>query len=361
MIELPARPRILVIALRRIGDVLLTTPLIRSLRRAWPDAQIEALVFADTAGMLKGNPDLDGVIAFPARPTAGQSAKLASQLAKRYALAISTQSGDRPTFFAAIAGRVSVAPVGQGGAMGVLKRALVTHAVPVASNVHRVEEMLRLADAIGVPRVAELVAPQGGVRADLIPAQPYAVIHPAPMFHYKRWTSEGWRKLVEGLRQRGLKVLVTGGPAPAERAYLDEVLGVAPDVTRLDGVLAWHELVALTGGSKVFVGPDTSVTHLAAASGAATVALFGPTDPRLWGPWPVGGLTQPWAAAGTIQRRGNVWLVQNPLPCLPCQLEGCDRHLLSHSQCLDELSVAQVLAAADQALAERRTESGVTV
>jgi heptosyltransferase-3 len=46
-IELPERPRILVIALRRIGDVLLTTPLIRSLRHAWPDATIDALVFAD--------------------------------------------------------------------------------------------------------------------------------------------------------------------------------------------------------------------------------------------------------------------------------------------------------------------------
>ena len=61
-----------------------------------------------------------------------------------------------------------------------------------------------------------------------------------------------------------------------------------------------------------------------------------------------------WAAAGTIQSRGNVWLVQNPLPCLPCQLEGCDRRLDSRSQCLDELGVDQVLAAVDQALAARR-------
>ena len=50
------RPRILVVTLRRIGDVLLTTPLIRSLRRAWPEAAIDALVFADTAGILGAIP-----------------------------------------------------------------------------------------------------------------------------------------------------------------------------------------------------------------------------------------------------------------------------------------------------------------
>src|ERR1700687_2803373 len=71
-IDLPAQPRILVVALRLLGDVLLTTPLIRSLRRAWPDAKIDALVFADTAGILGGNPDLDGVGAMPARATAGR-------------------------------------------------------------------------------------------------------------------------------------------------------------------------------------------------------------------------------------------------------------------------------------------------
>ena len=52
--------------------------------------------------------------------------------------------------------------------------------------------------------------------------------------------------------------------------------------------------------------------------------------------------------------RGNVWLVQNPLPCLPCQLEGCERRLDSHSQCLDELSAGQVVSAVDEALAMRQ-------
>ncbi len=92
------------------------------------------------------------------------------------------------------------------------------------------------------------------------------------------------------------------------------------------------------------------MTHLAAASGCPTVALYGPTDPRLWGPVPAAGLERMWEAAGTIQRRGNVWLVQNPLPCLPCQNEGCERHLTSFSRCLDELTPAQVLRAVAEAL-----------
>ncbi|MGA8951819.1 MAG: glycosyltransferase family 9 protein, partial [Xanthobacteraceae bacterium] len=125
-------------------------------------------------------------------------------------------------------------------------------------------------------------------------------------------------------------------------------------VLRLDGKLDWPGLSALIAGARVCIGPDTAITHLAAATGAPTVALYGPTDPQLWGPWPRGGLDRPWAAAGTIQHRRNVWLVQNPLPCLPCQLEGCERRLDSHSQCLDELTVVQVVSAVDQALAVRQ-------
>jgi heptosyltransferase-3 len=175
------------------------------------------------------------------------------------------------------------------------------------------------------------------------------VIHAAPKFRYKQWTREGWRALAQALADRGLAVAATGGPG--DRAYLDEVWGAAPQVRRLDGLLRWPEIAALLAGARLYVGPDTSVTHLAAASGCPTVALFGPTDPRLWGPWPVHGLPTPWAATGTIQHRRNVWLVQNPLPCLPCQQEGCDRHLASRAQCLDELTPRQVLAAVDQALA----------
>lgn len=350
-IELGARPRILVIALRRLGDVLLTTPLIRSLRRAWPEASIDALVFADTAGILDGNPDINRIITMPPRPSAMQSFTLGLRLFQRYDLAISTQSGDRPTGFAIAAGRVRVAPL-EDRLSGRIKRALLQRSIPVASGVHRVEEMLRLADALGIARVPELVAPRPRA-IDTMPAGAYAVIHAAPMYRYKQWTMNGWRGLAAALAACGLGVIATGGPAESERRYLDEVWA-GSNVTRLDGRLDWAQLSGLLTKARVYVGPDTSVTHLAAAAGCATVALYGPTDPRLWGPWPVGGLAQSWAATGPIQRHGNVWLVQHAFPCTPCQLEGCERRLESYSACLDELPAARVIEAVEQALASAK-------
>ena len=61
-LELPERPRILVITLRRLGDVLLTTPLIRTIRRGFPQATLDMLVFRDTEDILRGNPDIDNVV-----------------------------------------------------------------------------------------------------------------------------------------------------------------------------------------------------------------------------------------------------------------------------------------------------------
>ncbi|HEX4555792.1 MAG TPA: glycosyltransferase family 9 protein [Xanthobacteraceae bacterium] len=347
-LALPPKPRVLVVALRRLGDVLLTTPLIRSMRRAWPDATLDVLVFADTAGILDGNSDVDRIISMPARPTLAQSLRVAARLFQRYDVAVSTQSGDRPTAFALLAGRTHAGPVWPGNW---IKRILLSRAVPAVEGVHRVEEMLRIADALAIARRGEVVSPAGILAPEHAIAGPYAVIHAAPMFRYKQWTREGWRALADALRQRGLAIVTTGGPD--DRAYLDDVWRDDPDVRRLDGRLRWAEVAALLRGARLYVGPDTSVTHLAAASGCPTVALFGPTDPRLWGPWPARGLPTPWAASGTIQCRHNVWLVQNPLPCMPCQNEGCDKRLDSRAQCLDELAPRQVLAAAAQALASQ--------
>jgi len=342
-----AQPRVLVITMRRLGDVLLATPLVRALHMGLPGAHIDMLVFTGSEGMLAGNPDIERVIALPERPSTAQTLALLRDLWRRYDLAISTQTGDRPTFLAVIAGRFRVGLIDEGGAAW--KPWLLDHPVVADPNIHRVVNLLRLAAPLGIDERPDVVPPARVV--PIVPRARYAVVHVKPMHRVKQWTDDGWRALAEGLAQRGLMVVATGGDAPEERAYLDRIWNQARvPVERTDGRLGWGELVTLLAGAAVYVGPDTSMSHLAAATGCPTVAIYGPTSPHMIGPWPVGGLHESWAHAGTIQHRGNVWVVQNPLPCMPCDLLGCERHLDSYSACLDELPVSRVIHAVDQAL-----------
>ncbi len=348
--DLPQSARILVIVMRRLGDVLLTTPLLHTLRQGLPEATIDVLMFSSSKGILAGNPDIDKILTLPERASARQLLALIGSIWRRYDLSISTQTGDRPTLLAFLAGRRRIgfhAPDGSGTWWK--KRVLTVPLAPKPHN-HRVLETLRLSEVLGLPAQPRIVCPSDTkARTDELPRGRFAVVHANPMYRYKRWTDAGWRGLARALAERGLEVVTTGGSDPAERAYLDALWNGAA-VNRLDGRLDWPQITKLMGDAAVYIGIDTSMSHLAAGAGCPTVTIYGPVDPRLMGPWPVGGLAEPWVAAGRVQRRGNAWVVQNPLPCLPCERLGCDGHLNSRSVCLDELSVQQVLGAVDEAL-----------
>ena len=168
------------------------------------------------------------------------------------------------------------------------------------------------------------------------------------MFAYKEWP-RGW--MARGRRRASLLAASLWSQSAAQAKPNAAISRTSGTVSAIVHQVEWPEMMNLLARARVYLGPDTSVTHLAAAAGCRTVALLGPTDPRVWGPWPVGGLATPWVASGTIQNCGNVWIVQNPLPCMPCTFEGCERTIRSRSACLDELMPERVLAAVDQALA----------
>jgi heptosyltransferase-3 len=351
---------ILVVATRRIGDVLLATPLIRSLRRAYPSASIDVLVYAGTAAVLEGNPDCSAVIEVAERPGWRDQARLARRIFRRYDLAIATQQSDRSHLYAWLAARRRIGLVPDRSWSSAWKRASC-HAYEVLDdlNTHTVVQNLRLADHSGVARHYEVVGP----RAEKAFAfeKPYAVVHPVAMFAYKSWTPEGWQGLIAWLHGRGLAVLLTGGPSAEERAYCAALAG-APDVVDLSGRLSFGELAEMIRRARLYIGPDTSVTHLAAACGTPTLAIFGPSNPVKWGPWPVGATDDPspWRMlARPWQRKGNVVLLQGVQPadlgsCLPCRLEGCERHINSASRCLTEMPLGAVRAAALELLGNPR-------
>lgn len=348
---------ILLVATRRIGDVLLATPLLRSLRRAWPQATIDVLVYAGTERVLEGNPDCSGVVAVAQRPGLAEHLRLLRRIWRRYDLAVASQQSDRSHLYAWCAGRRRVGLVPDASASSAWKRAsCADYEILDDVNTHTVVQNLRLADRLGIARCYEVVAPAGGA-APAAPDGPYAVLHPVPKFEYKRWTQRGWADLIAWLRSRGLGVVLTSGPEEAERAYCAALSG-APGVTNLGGQLTFAALAGLLRGARLYAGPDTSVTHLAAACGIPTLALYGPSNPVKWGPWPVGCADEPspWRMLGRPwQRRHNVLLLQGVQPadlgnCVPCRLEGCERHVGSKSRCLTELPPGSVIAAAEALL-----------
>jgi heptosyltransferase-3 len=345
---------ILVIVTRRIGDVLLATPLVHSLKQAWPDAAIDALVFSGTEGILAANPDLRRVIAVPENAKDPSHPGILLRLARRYDLAVSTLPGDRPTFYAWLAGRRRIGFI-LSGKKHFWKRLLLSEGMPFdAKSTHTVLMNLALADLLGIPRSYNVVvrweeADKKRVERllPLVAAAPYAVMHSYPKYPYKMWRRDGWLETARWLRARGIATVLTGGPDAQELASIEGLQREMPPGTKnIAGRLSFTELAFLISRAALYVGPDTVVTHMAAALGTATVALYGPTSPVKWGPWPQGyaGNDNPFSLRGS-QRVNNVTLLQGPGDCVPCLEEGCDRHVASHSDCLLKLPPAQVIAA----------------
>ena len=386
---IPTQPRrILIVVMRRLGDVLLATALIRSVRRAWPQARLEVLVNAGSAAVLVGNPDIDRLWVQPERAGFWKSLRLAAALWRRFDLSISALYNDRPHLWAFIASpnRAGVVPPRDHPGARWKRWSMDAWCELDLDHVHAVEQYLRIADALGIPRINEVVPPRPPANplpvdgaAEEAPAHEtpraaeganeYVVLHPSPLYRYKAWTVEGWRALTRHLIDRGFDVRLTGGSAEAERALLQAIVeGLSDDqrahVADLGGALPFAALTPLIEGARLFVGPDTSVTHLAAATGTPTVALFGPSHPIAWGPWPArhaGTGASPWVLRAPLQQQGNVWLIQGEAPCVPCRGEGCDKHPGSRSLCLDEMSAERVIGLVEQALARPRVSAAGAV
>ncbi len=345
--------RILVVVTLRIGDVLLSTPVIRSMRMAWPKAEIDVLVFEHTEGILQRNPDIRRVITIPTRPGFLHHLRLMLRLFRRYDLALTTLLGDRPTLYTWIAGIQSIG-MQDGSKKEQWKQHLLSRWANFDHvNTHTVLTNLGLIDLLGVKRNHEVVVAWdfsdevsvARVMPFDIGTQNFAVLHVSPKFPYKMWHRNGWIKLAEWLNNNGVITVLTGGSDPDELAYIGQILSSMP-LTRVNmaGKLSLAESAFLVSRAKYYVGPDTALTHMAAALGTPTVALFGPSNPVKWGPWPKGYQEDhnPYKMKGT-QRVNNVILLQGEGDCVPCMEEGCERNIASLSDCLQKLPVSRVI------------------
>lgn len=359
--------RILIVATRQIGDVLCTTPLMRRARELWPNATIDVLGYEKTTGMLAGNSDINEVIESPEHPRWPEYTILLKKIYRRYNLAVVAQPSDRAHLYGLLAAPKRVGVIAGAHHQVWWKRLFSAHVVE--RNLHRqhmVIEGLRLLTPFEVGSIARQVSvipprPLTDRPLAVTPVGAYVVIHPCSLGKFKLWPAKYWVFIIRALLTVNLHVVLTGSGSPHDQLVIRAILARLDDRERgsvldVSGKLSLSEMSNLIKGAALFLGVDTSVTHQAAAIGVKTVALYGPTNPVNFGPWPaaldVSTLTDwyaPWKANGdgegslSTQICKNVLLVQGRQNCVPCMQKGCERRDDSKSECLESIEPADLL------------------
>ena len=371
--------KVLFIATRQIGDVLVTTPLIQQARELWPEAEFHFLGYRGKLDMLKGNPGIAELIETSDRPGFGEYLSLFNRLFQRYDLAIVTQPSDRAYFYGLVAAfrRVGVlgghpqglteqdkAKKSKSDKQNAWKKAICLHTVDVDYfGQHVITEKLRLLEVFYknvqdlFSKPISVVPPAGEALTPVIASQlrsPYVVVHPGPLTAYKRWPLAYWQTLVTWLTQQGWQVVLSASPAKQDLQLNQDIVSLLDEATRQNvvnaaGKLSIPQARSLIQGAHLYIGVDTSITHLAAACNIPTVALFGPTPPSNFGPWPNGFIgKQPYQLRARTQTVGNVTILQGPGECVPCRKAGCEDRPDSRSECLDLLEPNQVIEAIEK-------------
>jgi heptosyltransferase-2 len=334
-----------------IGDVVMATPLVRTLRESQPRARISLLVLPSGAQVLEGLGGIDETIVYRRKDEhAGLSGmlRLAKDLRRRrFDLAISCPN----SFSQALLLRLAGVPRRLGWAYGGRGFLLTDKLVPDMRGHRRVprpmpQYYLDLARHLGCEVLsarAKLATTAAGeeeasrflAERGLAAGTRLAGLNVGAAFGpSKLWTARGFAGTADGLRARGMRPVVLCGPG--EEALGREIEGaIGGDVIRTsDFVLSLNGLKALVKRLALLVTTDTGPRHFAVAFDVPYVCVMGSTDPRM--------TDQP-EARGEIVRRDPL------LDCMPCHEKVCP---LVHHKCLEEIPPAQVLAAADRVLAQ---------
>ena len=348
--------RICIIKPSSPGDIIHALPVLRGLRRRYPEAHLAWLVATSFANLIEADPALDEVIPFDRRRfgrlgrslvVTGEFVRFVRDLRRRrFDLVIDLQGLFRSGFLAAAAGaghRIGFRDAREFAWL------FYNHPIRKAGpDTHAAAKNYAVADLLGFDaapldfrialtdedrQIAAALLADSGLGND----QPYAVLVPATRWETKCWPAERYGRLAELIRrQHVLPSILVGGTADidAGQKSADASDGAARN---LCGRTTLRQLAALIDRASVVVTANSTPMHVAAACHRPLVALFGPTNPRRTGPY---------GRPETVLRLD--------LACSPCylrKLSDCPHH---HA-CLQDVTVEQVARAVDQRLAAVKT------
>jgi lipopolysaccharide heptosyltransferase II len=328
-----------------VGDVLMATPMVDALRAYYSHARIDFAVGPWSRPILEGNPHIDELVdtggageggAFDV----GAYLSLIGKIRRRrydacFVLNRSPSMTALP-FLARIPSRVGLDSEGRGFSL--------TVRVPVEGVRHEAERYLDTLRALGIQpagqgmvfhpteedkkRVDELLPSVEGERR-IIAIHPGGGSNPGMQLVAKRWPSERFAAAADAIMERsGRQIALVGGPSDSalSREIRAIMKGRPVDLT---GDMSWGELGAFLQGCELFIGNDTGAMHMATAIGTPVVALFGPSDPRCYGPYKGKGTT--------------IW---HDVGCNPCFSRGRFNSECTEARCILSITVEEVVESA---------------
>ncbi len=345
------KKRILVLRYRFIGDTILAVPFFRNLRRAYPDAYIAWVLAPGSSDAVKGIPYVDELIYWDPvtihadsrgqHRTFSEKFEFFRALRRRkfdtvYVLKRSFSSA-LMAFVTGARERIGFNTEGRGF--------LLTKRVAYRPGQHEVLNFLDVLKSDGIVCTDDqleiwLDAAEQQEAAHLLQGHKKVLaLHPFASSGAKSWPLERFAAVAAAMHERfGLVPAVLGGPRDAV-ANPQIARLFPPGTLNLVGACSLRTSMALLAQSAAFVGNDSGIMHLAAASGIPVVAVFGPTSPVRFGPW------------GT-----NTRVVYSKFACSPCKqrlFTECTPTADGRARCLDEISVEMVLEQLERLLSVR--------
>ncbi|MHC4399617.1 MAG: glycosyltransferase family 9 protein [Planctomycetota bacterium] len=331
-------PRILIVRLSAIGDVIHGLPVLNALRERFSQARLAWVVEGRSAELLRGHEALDELITVPKGWLRSPRAvwKLARRLRSFEAnVAIDAQGLAKSAIATWLSG--TRRRIGFGGYWGrELSTWLNTELVRTTAP-HAVDRNLQLLLPLGIERPSvRFGIPEGPSEATTAEREirkagfgdGFGVIHPGAGWPSKLWPSDRYAEVARCLgRERGFPTILAWG-SPKERSWAEQIVRDSAGHAQLAPALALRQLAALARRAQLFLGSDSGPLHLAAAVGTPCVGLYGPWPAQRHGPYGPRHVTiQKMTMEGSTRQRRHASAKYMEAIDVASVVEACERVL----------------------------------
>jgi len=351
---------VLIIKNRNIGDVVLATPMAEALKNQGVK-KVDFLVRSGTEAFLTLCQKIDSVYLIPARNDSflrylWSHIMLIRKLRKtKYFLTINTTDGDHGLIIAKFIRTQDIRHEVNGTYSNLLQRLIVTNPIKgpskrshtVLRNINYLPGANNLAlinTKICLPNTLVLRTKQKLTRLGWDQKKRTIHIHPTSRWLFKCWKDSYVAEIIDELYSKNIQVIITSSTDEKELNKVAEIKRLSrSSFVNLAGRVSIEETAAISLISGVFFGVDSAPMHIASAAGAIVIALFGPSHPIRWGPWPASYQENlnPYAEINGIQTCKKNVIIQKSWPCVPCMRDGCEGS--KKSACLDSVKPQDVI------------------